>query len=129
LAASAERIEIATNAEKAPRRVDQNRPDFRAHRALRGEPVEFLRKTAVERIAAVRLVHRDVGDAILDLERECSQLHRTGPCVSQLIGGVNSRSGERRSLAPMPSSLPARGVKAERAERATCRRAIGADRM
>src|SRR5208282_358133 len=103
LAASAERIEIATNAEKAPRRVDQNRPDFRAHRALRGEPVEFLRKAAVERIAAIRLVHCDVGHAIFDFERECSQLHRTDPCVSRLNGGLKGRSGGRRSLAPTPS--------------------------
>ena len=95
LAAARERIEVAANAEEAAFGVDQHGPDFRPDRAFGREIVEFLGEPAIERIAALRLIERDVRDAFPDLEGECRQLHRTRPwLVSQRA--IAASAGLRR---------------------------------
>jgi hypothetical protein len=98
LAAARERVEVAADAEEAAFGVDQHGPDFRPDRAFGRKIVEFLGEPAIERIAALRLIERDVGDTFPDLEGECCQLHRTRPSRALIGCGVNAPSSSRRSI-------------------------------
>jgi hypothetical protein len=75
LTASGQRVEVPTDAEEPTLRVEEHCTHIVAHRTLGCEAIEVRGEGLVERIAAVRLVHRDMCDAVHDLEGECCQFH------------------------------------------------------
>ena len=72
-------VEIAADAEETALGVDQHGAHRRIGGAFRRQFVELGGETAIERIAALALIERDMRDRFFDLERKRRQFHHHVP--------------------------------------------------
>jgi hypothetical protein len=104
LSAATEGVQISPDTEKAAPCVDQDRSDVRTDSTFGGEMIEFLGEPIVERIAAVSLIHREMRNAVENLEGESRQLHRRNPRVSEKSGARQGEEARLRSASAGPQA-------------------------